>query len=232
MLAGCADQSVQRPPDPRVERPVERSYVVRSGDTLYSIAWRHGLDYRELARWNGIGADFRISPGQALRLSPPQRALSSKRAINAAATPAPSASLPTSPSTSPSPGPSAAGAAAALSWMWPTEPNGAPLPVSGGGVLLQGRLGQDVRAAGAGRVVYAGTGIRGYGNLIIIKHGEVFLSAYAHNSESLVREGQEVALGQVIGKMGEGAPHKAALYFEIRRNGKPVDPLRFLPSLK
>jgi lipoprotein NlpD len=119
-----------------------------------------------------------------------------------------------------------------LQWAWPTEPTGAPLPVNGGGVLLQGHLGQDVRAASAGRVVYAGTGIRGYGNLIIIKHGENYLSAYAHNRESLVREGQEISLGQVIGKMGEGSPQKPALYFEIRRNGKPVDPLRYLPAAK
>jgi lipoprotein NlpD len=109
---------------------------------------------------------------------------------------------------------------------------GAPLPVNGGGILLQGHLGQDVRAACAGRVVYAGTGIRGYGNLIIIKHSENLLSAYAHNRESLVREGQEIALGQLIGKMGEGAPQKPALYFEIRREGKPVDPLRYLPQAK
>jgi lipoprotein NlpD len=90
-------------------------------------------------------------------------------------------------------------------------------------------LGQDIRAASAGRVVYTGTGIRGYGNLIIIKHGENWLSAYAHNRESLVRDGQEVSRGEVIGHMGEGAPEKPVLYFEIRRDGKPVDPLRFLP---
>ena len=89
-----------------------------------------------------------------------------------------------------------------------------------------------MRAAAAGRVVYSGTGIRGYGNLIIIKHGENMLSAYAHNRELLVHEGQEVALGQVIAHMGEGAPQKPVLYFEIRRNGKPVDPLAFLPKAK
>jgi lipoprotein NlpD len=101
-----------------------------------------------------------------------------------------------------------------------------------GGVLLYGQLGQDIRAASGGRVVYAGTGIRGYGNLIILKHGEIWLSAYAHNRESLVREGQEVSRGEVIGHMGEGAPGKPVLYFEIRRNGKPVDPLKFLPDAK
>jgi lipoprotein NlpD len=96
-------------------------------------------------------------------------------------------------------------------------------------VLLSGLLGQDVRAAAAGRVVYSGSGIRGYGNLIIIKHGENLLSSYAHNRDSLVHEGQEVSRGEVIGHMGEGVPNKPVLYFEIRRNGKPVDPLGFLP---
>jgi lipoprotein NlpD len=108
----------------------------------------------------------------------------------------------------------------------------APQAVQGGGILLPGRLGQDIRAASSGRVVYNGTGIRGYGNLIIIKHGENLLSAYAHNRESLVREGQEVTLGEVIAHMGEGAPQKPVLYFEIRRNGKPIDPLALLPRVK
>jgi lipoprotein NlpD len=93
-------------------------------------------------------------------------------------------------------------------------------------------VGQDVRAASSGRVVYSGSGIRGYGNLVIIKHGENLLSAYAHNRELLVHDGQEVATAQVIGHMGEGAPNKPVLYFEIRRNGKPVDPLPFLPTVK
>ena len=91
-------------------------------------------------------------------------------------------------------------------------------------------MGQDVRAASSGRVVYIGSGLRGYGNLIIIKHGENLLSAYAHNREALVREGQDVTLGQVIAHMGEGAPNKPVLYFEIRRYGKPVDPMPFLPK--
>jgi lipoprotein NlpD len=210
LLGGCADRIADR----------QEVYVVRPQDTLYSIAWRHGLDYHDLARWNGIGPDFRISVGQALKLAPgalePRVRQPSQQQPSGGD--ARSTNRPAIPSQ--------------LPWVWPTDPVGAPLPVSGGGILLMGRLGQEVRAASAGRVVYAGTGIRGYGNLIIIKHGEVFLSAYAHNRDSLVREGQEVSLGQVIGKMGEGSPQKPALYFEIRRNGKPVDPLRYLPLAK
>jgi lipoprotein NlpD len=117
-------------------------------------------------------------------------------------------------------------------WVWPTDRVGAPRPVPGGGILLAGRLGQDVRAASAGRVVYAGGGLRGYGNLIIIKHADSLLSAYAHNREMLVHEGQDVAPGQVIAHMGEGGPQIPVLYFEIRLNGRPVDPLLYLSKIK
>jgi len=211
LLAGCADTG-------GVERDV---YVVRPQDTLYSIAWRYGVDFRDLARWNNIGPDFRIAVGQTLILSA-------------------AAAVPTPRRTRPVPAPASAAATLArpvpgpsgLSWVWPTDPVAVPQAVPGGGILLSGRLGQDIRAASPGRVVYNGTGIRGYGNLIIIKHGENLLSAYAHTRESLVQEGQEVTLGQVIGHMGEGAPQKPVLYFEIRRSGKPVDPLAFLPKTK
>jgi lipoprotein NlpD len=117
-------------------------------------------------------------------------------------------------------------------WVWPTDRLSAPRPVPGGGVLLLGRLGQDVRAAGSGRVVYTGSGLRGYGNLIIIKHGDNLLSSYAHNRELLVHEGQEVTAGQVIGHMGTGPHQVCALYFEIRVNGKPTDPLHYLTSAR
>jgi lipoprotein NlpD len=204
-MAGCANT-------PREER---ETYVVRPQDTLYSIAWRYGLDFHDLARWNNIGPDFRIAVGQALTLRPGRAAAaaSQPQSSTRAAVQAPLAMT-------------------AHGWGWPTDRTGEPRPVAGGGVLLPGILGQEVRAASAGRVVYTGSGIRGYGNLIIIKHGENMLSAYAHNREMLVREGQEVSLGQVIAHMGEGAPQKPVLYFEIRRNGKPIDPLRFLSGIK
>ena len=228
MLSSCADTGSER-----------EAYVVRPQDTLYSIAWRYGLDFHDLARWNNIGPDFRISVGQALTLSPP-RGESERKPRPAFSGPAPRSGAAPPSGSAPRPGGAAASSGATpqtapasqLQWAWPTDRSGPPLPVSGGGILLAGRLGQDVRAACAGRVVYSGTGIRGYGNLIIIKHGENLLSAYAHNSEALVREGQEVALGQLIARMGEGAPQKPVLYFEIRRSGKPVDPLRYLPTIK
>jgi lipoprotein NlpD len=209
LLSGCVDTRGD-------QRDV---YVVRAQDTVYSIAWRYGLDFRDLARWNHIGPDFRITVGQTLILAP--------AAATAAATPLKNLRPP--PATGPAKPPLIT---SALSWAWPTDRMSAPQPVSGGGILLPGRVGQDIRAASSGRVVYNGSGIRGYGNLIIIKHGENLLSAYAHTRESLVHDGQDVALGQVIAHMGEGAPQKPVLYFEIRRNGKPVDPLAFLPAIK
>jgi len=236
LLGGCADTR-------RDERGV---YVVRPHDTVYSIAWRYGLDFRDLARWNNIGPDFRIAVGQTLVLAPgePVGAAASVGAAVPAAPVAAAASVgaavpaaPAPPLKVPKPPPSTASAksppiASPLSWVWPTDRMSPSQPVASGGILLPGRVGQDIRAASSGRVVYKGSGIRGYGNLIIIKHGENLLSAYAHTRAPLVHEGQEVALGQVIAHMGEAAPQKPVLYFEIRRNGKPVDPLIFLPAIK
>jgi lipoprotein NlpD len=207
LLYGCADTA-----------GTQEVYVVRPQDTVYSIAWRYGLDFRDLARWNNIGSDFRIAVGQTLVLTPRRSALPPPRP--ARALPPSQAPTRSAPTVTP-PG-----------WNWPTDRSGVPQPVPSGGILLYGQLGQDIRAASAGRVVYTGSGIRGYGNLIIIKHGENLLSAYAHNRESLVHDGQEVSAGEVIAHMGEGAPNKPVLYFEIRRNGKPIDPLGFLTHVK
>ncbi len=254
-------------------RPYTETYVVRPQDTLYSIAWRHDLDFRDLAKWNNIGSDYRVAIGQVLTLHPPSRSAASsnpppptaavippaKTSPAAAApraaegarvgtpTPLPDATTRTLPSSTSAIGsaakPPAPGAAghepepAALAppmvlgnskWVWPTDRLSAPRPVPGGGILLFGTLGQDVRAAGTGRVVYTGSGIRGYGNLVIIKHRDNLLSSYAHNRELLVHEGQEVLAGQVIAHMGMGPHQVSALYFEIRVNGKPIDPLRYL----
>ncbi len=215
----------------------DESYVVRPHDTLYSIAWRYDLDYRDLARWNHIGSDYRIAVGQALVLRPTGRA----PAARSPAAAAPAHEVPrvaaggadSSAAPKPSSAPRSTGAAgASLQWVWPTERSSAPRTVPGGGILLLGQLGQVVRAACSGRVVYTGSGLRGYGNLIIIKHGDNWLSAYAHNRELLVGEGQDVVGGQAIAHMGTGPHQVAALYFEIRLNGKPVDPLPFLPVIK
>jgi lipoprotein NlpD len=231
VVCGCASESDY----------TSETYVVRPQDTLYGIAWRHDLDYHDLARWNHIGSDYRIGVGQILTLRPPARGAAGLPLARAAppgppATPrqtetrrapvrsppasaAPSASLPST-------------AASDAAWVWPTEHASPPRPVPGGGILLLGALGQPVRAACRGRVVYVGSGLRAYGNLIIIKHGDNLLSAYAHTRELAVREGQEVLAGQPIAQMGTGPHQIPALYFEIRLNGKPVDPLPYLADAK
>ena len=231
LIVGCADDQVR-------ESPI---YVVKPQDTLYSIAWRHNLDYRDLAQWNRIGPDFRIAVGQRLVLEPPgDRGPQSVGAAQSptAAQPAASHGLREEPRSgrpaiaAPIKPAAIAAAMPHLNWIWPTDRTLAPRAVQSGGILFPGRLGQDVRAAASGRVVYTGSGIRGYGQLVIVKHNEVLLSAYAYNREVLVHEGQEVASGDVIAHMGEGAHHSASLYFEIRYNGKPIDPLPFLSGKK
>ncbi|HEX4152825.1 MAG TPA: peptidoglycan DD-metalloendopeptidase family protein [Steroidobacteraceae bacterium] len=222
------------------------TYIVRPRDTLYSIAWRHDLDYRDLARWNHIGPDYRIAVGQVLMLTPRGPRAESPAAPSVRTLPAPGSLLggapgaavagaEPSPRAAASPGqpcsPLAEEEAGAREdrWRWPTAHVSAPHPVPGGGILLLGELGQPIRAACPGRVVYAGSGIRGYGNLIIIKHGATLLSAYAHTIDVSVHEGQQVSAGESIARMGTGSHRIAVLYFEIRLNGKPVDPLAYLP---
>ena len=231
LLTGCG--TTPRPAERAAPQP--ETYVVKPNDTLSSIASRHGLDYREVARWNRIGADFKITVGQRLWLGPPADAAP---AAGTATVPR-QKSLPGSTAVPPllPANPEAQSAQAvpspvltALQWAWPTLHAANPQRVPGGGILITGQIGQDIRAASAGKVVYNGNGIRGYGNLIIIRHGERALTAYAHNRDTQVHEGDEVLLGQVIAHMGEGAPGKPVLYFEIRLDGKPVDPVAVLTS--
>lgn len=196
------------------------TYVVQPRDTLYSIAWRHDLDYHDLARWNHVGSDYRIAVGQVLVLRPQGPAAAGRTAVSAAART--TTDRPGTPEHLPP----------SIGWVWPTAQAGAPRPVPGGGILLFGEFGQPVRAAAAGRVVYVGNGLRAYGNLVIIKHGENWLSAYAHLEAPRVREGQDVRSGELIASMGEGSHQSAALYFEIRLYGKPVDPLVYLSTVK
>jgi lipoprotein NlpD len=216
LLGACADTGGEN----------QNIYVVQPQDTLYSIAWRFDIDYHDLARWNNIGPDFRITVGQSLLLKGTASPLRAAPSVGHAP---PVKHAPPASSASSAPAGAIANATA-LKWVWPTEHPAPPLPVPGGGILLAGHVGQEIRAACAGRVVYSGSGLRSYGNLIIIKHSENLLSAYAHNRDSLVRDGEEVSAGQPIAHMGEGAPQKPVLYFEIRRYGKPIDPKTILPE--
>jgi lipoprotein NlpD len=197
---------------------------VKPGDTLYAIAWRHNLDYHVLARWNNLPPDFHIEVGQVLRLRP------------TAAQRAPSS---TGPARSANPSRSAAAKPRPLrredavgSWAWPAEGSADIVrhaATESQGLLISGSEGAPVRAAAAGKVVYTGSGLLGFGNLVIVKHTDIFLSAYGHNRAVKVREGESVAQGQAIAEMGLGPGRKPALYFEIRYEGRPVDPLAYLP---
>lgn len=223
----------------RPEAPVSQGvYTVQKGDTLYSIAWRHNWDHHELAAANGIKAPYRIYPGQIIYLNkkPPPRTQPAKPPV-VASTPAPSASY-KKPANNTKPIQEKLAnqrdKRVDMSWRWPTSgPVIERFSVSGivnKGIDLAGRKGEPVLAAADGKVVYAGTGLVGYGNLIIIKHNETYLSAYGHNSRLLVKEGEWVKAGQKVAEIGSTGTNRDKLHFEIRRNGKPVDPMQYLPK--
>lgn len=208
-------------------------HVVQRGETLYKIAWQHRIDQRDLVLWNGLPDPDQLRIGQRLRLTPPPGFVAAStppvRPATTRATPPssrpPNSARPPPVPQRPSPAPGRSGAA----WTWPTAGRvvasfGSSAGI-GSGIGIGGREGQPVRAAAAGRVVYAGGGLIGYGQLVIIKHDETFLSAYGYNSELLVTQGQDVARGATIALMGRGPEREPRLHFEIRRNGVPVDPL-------
>lgn len=207
------------------------SHVVKKGETLYGIAWRYGRDYRELGDANGLEPPWTIHPGEVLRLDkkgtvrrtagtpsrqnpPPSRQASGQR-------PAPERSTTSSPAVSD------------ISWRWPHDGTLiASFSTSGKvnkGIDIAGSAGDAVKAAAKGSVVYAGNGLLGYGNLIIVNHSEHYLSAYAHNRKILVQEGEDVTAGQVIAELGSTGTDKPMLHFEIRKNGNPVNPTLYLP---
>jgi len=210
---------------PKTRKKSTGYHKVTKGDTLYSIAWSYGHDYREIALWNGISKPFVIYPGQHIRLKP----LAAKNIKPL------------------QPGPIIAKknvkiipktlskksvAEARLTWSWPTTGKivKSNLPTSKKGVNIAGSAGQAINAAATGDVVYSGSGLLGYGKLIIIKHSETYLSAYAHNNDILVKEGDRVKVGHQIATMGLGNDGRPILHFEIRMNGKPVNPLKHLPN--
>jgi lipoprotein NlpD len=315
-LAGCASNpsapvedrslgesaaSATRPHDIAPQATtVGGSYRVQRGDTLYAIAFKHGVDFRDLASWNGVASPYRIYPGQELRLggagvsaehaphtAVTQAAADRTVAAAASAPPAmqqntqvekPKASSPTpfenveSTPPVPEPVPPAPPAVAAarvpvatpppvapplrpaaaavevpakpvesapqlnaggVNWRWPGNGKVVGTYINGDqtrqGVDIAGNAGDPVQAAADGEVVYSGNGLLGYGELIIVKHNASFLSAYGHNRKRLVQEGDKVKAGQQIAEMGSSASSREELHFEIRKNGKPVNPLDYLP---
>ena len=214
-------------------------YTVVRGDTLYSIAWRYQLDYKQLSKWNGIRSPYLIHVGKKLRLTaPPQK-------------PVQRVAKTEKPKPYPKPKPPAIKKKSAqvvkkdsrikstpkklpanVTWHWPAKGKliSSNTVSSRNGIDIKGKMGQTIKAAAAGNIVYSGRGLVGYGNLIIIKHNKTFLSAYAHNSRLLVGEGTRVSAGQPIAEMGNSATNMIKLHFEIRKDGKSVDPLKYLPK--
>lgn len=258
-LAGCsypvfepAGSAAPTPAPPRDKRP--DVYIVKRSDTLYSIAWRYGFDYRQLAGWNAIREPYTIYPGQKLRLTKPPRiaspratparkststgrkstssagaAKSSKSASKASMSKKSSSSTSRKKSAK---APAKGGSTGVKRWYWPAKGKVVTsFSRSGGkGIDIAGRFGQPIQAAADGKVVYSGSGLIGYGQLIIVKHNKRYLSAYAHNNKILVKEGDTVKGGQRIAEMGRSGSNRALLHFEIRRDGKPTNPVRYLPK--
>ena len=218
-------------------------YTVKPGDTLIRIGLDTGQNFRDIVRWNNLENPNLIEVGQVLRIVAPStdntlvitRPVISGSAVTTTAAaplrPASAASAAATPATaavSPQPAPTEDD----LAWIWPAQ--GKLIAgfdeVKNKGFDIDGKAGDPIIAAGDGRVVYAGAGLRGYGNLIILKHNNTFLTAYAHNQTLLVKEDQSVKKGQKIAEMGNSDADRVKLHFEIRRQGKPVDPARYLPA--
>jgi lipoprotein NlpD len=237
-------------------------YTVKSGDTLYSIAWSCGLDYRDVAKLNNLPASYQIKVGQILHLVPPNKSKKNKNvnvskivaaqldasattdqttAGNSASTSSDNTDVESVPSAAPVAAPKLTTKVYSVStvtnsgitWAWPARGHVIHNYAACGfnkGIDITGKMGSPILAAASGKIVYAGNGLRGYGELVIIKHNDLFLSAYAHNQRLCVQDGQIVKIGQVIAYMGNTEARRVMMHFEIRKAGKPVDPLSYLPQ--
>ncbi|MCW9088803.1 MAG: peptidoglycan DD-metalloendopeptidase family protein [Gammaproteobacteria bacterium] len=241
LLSGCGQMQPVGSRSQMIEHRVE------SGDTLYSIAWRYGYNPRTVAAWNNIPSPYTIHPGQRILIIPPhqQNARNTPPAEQASVThrsPVTSAlatsSRPARVATSSTPRKKVENTPSRLQnkdirWSWPTAGKVlTPFALAKGkkGMDIGGKLGQPVTAAADGTVVYSGSGLIGYGNLIIIKHNDTYLSAYGHNRRLLAKEGDMVKQGRKIAEMGDSGKRGVMLHFEIRRDGNPVNPMRYLPE--
>ena len=224
-------------------------YTVKRGDTLYSISWRYSVEYRALAFWNRLKKPYTIYPGQRIRLYPPKketprivkkREIPPKKVNNGSnikkKPPEPAASK-AKPRVVEKRGNQASknksNTSLKLIWKWPTQGVVVQRFAKGNslrkGITISGKAGAPIHAAEAGKVVYAGSGLIGYGKLIIIKHNKNYLSAYGYNRKILVKEGMQVKRGARIALMGQDTSGRPLLHFEIRRNGAPTDPTKLLP---
>jgi lipoprotein NlpD len=218
LLSSCAYFS-QENAAPVIDLKHDNIHVISRGETLYEIAWRYGKDYRDIARINHIQSPYIIYPGQKLSINGTRRPKLSN--IKTPKPPSPKQQQNALPNIH-------------QGWDWPTKGTIIKRFALKGatpskGIDISGTMGTPIRAASGGKVVYSGAGLRGYGQLIIIKHNDAYLSAYAHNRRLLVREGESINKGQVIAEMGQTDSDTVKLHFEIRKNGKPIDPLPILP---
>ena len=253
LLLGCSGASSKAPVVDRAHAAKQKQYnpvtsgqyIVKPSDTLYSIAFRFGWDWKALAARNGISAPYVIVPGQVIRFSNSAQAkapviakkatpVSVKSLVVATQTKPVQAVRPVSSVTSVAKVVQPVAAGGQGKWLWPAT--GTLVGVFSSntslnkGIDIAGKLGEPIVATADGSVVYAGSGLRGYGELVIIKHNDTFISAYGHNRRLLVNEGQIVKAGQQIAEMGSTGTDQVKVHFEIRRQGKPVDPLQYLPK--
>ncbi len=219
------------------------THVVREGETLYAIAWRYGRDFRELAADNGISSPYVITPGQKISL---ERTRAASGSVSGATGVGDSGRVNVTKRKSSNKSSKNVTKIKKLKdvkdikWQWPhLGPILAKYRISANansqsdinkGIDIGGVEGDPVYAAASGEVVYAGSGLLGYGNLVIINHSTRYLSAYAHNRRILVQEGQTITAGQRIAELGRSGTDKPKLHFEIRKDGKPVNPLQYLPA--
>jgi lipoprotein NlpD len=238
LLAACASTHVVRRAGGDELRPVRvsvpkpgKAVTVHAGQTLYRIATENGITARDLAGWNDVDPPYTIFPGQTLRLYPPARSAATGTRTTGATPPRTAGTA--APAARPQP-PRTAPAASPFAWRWPVDGTLLSGYVAGDttrqGIDIGNSEGTPVRAAADGVVVYSGSGLVGYGELVIVKHDDNWLSAYGHNRARMVNEGQVVKAGQQIAEMGHTGAARDLLHFEIRYNGKPVDPLAYLPK--
>ena len=214
-----------------------RTALVSPGDNLYSISFVAGFDYRDVAVWNGMAdPEATIYPGQVIKLYPPEGKEYSgyQQAVEASPSQPATQTVSTNNEQAPSQTVTVPAATSTTSeWIWPAQGeiiSGFSKSKRQNGIQIAGKSGTPVKASADGSVVYSGTGLIGYGRIIIVKHSPQFLSVYAHNSRVIVKEGERVSQGQKIAEMGSTDTDRVKLHFEIRKNGTPVDPARYLPK--
>jgi lipoprotein NlpD len=227
MLASCAAPQVHAPiynNHNKVKTSSSKTHLVRQGDTLYFIAWQNGMDYRDLAKINNIASPYTIYKGQKLNLFQSKAAKQSYKAKQISKKTVIKQKTTKKTSNQYRKG-------LKLTFRWPIEVKRLEKGSVQSGVVLYGSPGELVRSSGSGKVVYAGNGLKGYGNLLIVKHNDEFITAYGYNKRLLVKDGQVVKKGQAIAEIGINNKKRQVLFFEIRRHGKTVLVTKYMPKL-